>query len=123
RPSKAWPPRSRGPGAGTCRSPSRRWTWMARRAEWWTADLLDASDNRLGRLLRIRGGSLEWSIFRSVKGSGSLELTADPSAAIQPLWLGADRVGIRHHLGDPDGDHFTRNFGIWIATRPSRDHE
>ena len=96
---------------------------MARRAEWWTADLLDASDNRLGRLLRVRGGSLEWSIFRSVKGSGSLDLTADPSAAIQPLWLGADRVRIEHHAGDPDGDHVTSPFGIWIATRPSREYD
>lgn len=96
---------------------------MARRAEWWTADLLDASDNRLGRLLRIRGGSLEWSIFRSVKGSGSLELTADPSAAIQSSWLGADRVRIEHHAGDPDGDYATRPFGIWIATRPSREYD
>lgn len=96
---------------------------MARRAEWWTADLLDASDNRLGRLLRIRGGSLEWSIFRSVKGSGLLDLTADPPADIQPSWLGADRVRIEHHAGNPDGDYATRPFGIWIATRPSREHD
>jgi len=82
-------------------------------AEWWSVDLLDANDYSKGKLGTVRSGSLEWSTFRSVQGSGSLELAESPE--LTPNWL-ADRVRIWHH----DGDTAT-SYGVYLATRPGRE--
>ena len=79
-------------------------------AEWWTVDLLDSSDYQLAELGRVRSGSLEWSTFRAVQGSGSLELTNDPT--VEPRWL-SDRVKVWHHV-----DETRSPFGVWMVTKP-----
>ena len=79
-------------------------------AEWWSVELLNQDDYSMGILGRVRSGSLEWSTFRAVQGSGSLALTE--GGDLTPHWL-SDRVAIWHH----DGDTRTQ-FGVWLVTKP-----
>lgn len=84
-------------------------------AEWWQVDLLDRLDRMKATLTgddeglpRVRGGRLEWSQFRAVPGSGTLELTSEPST---PVDLMTDRLRITHHAGD-----VATPFGIWLLS-------
>lgn len=80
-------------------------------AEWWSADLLDLSDAPVGSLPGVRGGRLEWSIFRAVWGLGTLYWTEPADASID--WL-SSRVQIWHHRGDQ-----RRSMGVWIPAVPA----
>lgn len=84
-------------------------------AEWWTVDLLDAADYKLDTISRVRGGKLDWSIFRAVWGSGTLDMTASTSG-VQPNWL-SDRVKVWHHVDGRD----PRPYGIWLPKKPGRE--
>lgn len=83
--------------------------------EWWSAELLDKRDFAKGDLPQVRGGTLNWSAFRSVPGEGSVEVTLDPELPID--WL-ADRIRLTHHLGDRE-----RAFGTWLISAPERHHK
>ena len=54
------------------------------------ARVLDQSDTEIAPLPTVRGGSLDWSIFRQVSGQGSIEFTRGDFA----LDFIRDRVGI-----------------------------
>lgn len=79
-------------------------------AEWWSVDLLDRQDRKKVTLSRIRGGSLDWSIFRAVPGAGSIELTAQPDVDID--WLN-DRFRIWWHRGS-----HVQSMGIYLGQIP-----
>jgi hypothetical protein len=82
--------------------------------EWWTAELLTVQGHAKGVELDVRGGSLQWSAFRSVRGTGSLDITLPPGLEID--WL-TDRVRITHHHGD-----IVRPHGVWLISAPERSH-
>lgn len=86
-------------------------------SEQWHVELLDRQDRPLGALGRVRSLSLEWSIFRSVEGSGTLEVTHDPGVARPPDWR-SDRIRISH----TDGRGVRRPLGVWVAALPRRSH-
>lgn len=79
----------------------------------WLVERLDRRGYLLGRLPRVRGGSLSWSIFKAVPGSGSIELTRTPGTGID--WLN-DRIRITHL----DGDKRTA-MGVWLISMPGWD--
>lgn len=81
-------------------------------AQWWSAELLDSRGMVKSTLPTVRGGRLEWSQFRSVGGTGSIDITLDST----PIdWL-SDRIRILHH----DGETVTP-WGDWIMTAPTRE--
>lgn len=86
-------------------------------AEGWSADLLDSQDRALCSLRRVTGGSLDWSIFRTVQGQGSLDIV-EGGTTVEPNWL-SDRVKLWH----TGRDGVRRPMGVWLVTRPSRRHE
>lgn len=83
-------------------------------AERWTVELLDMHGNARGVELQLRGGSLEWSTFRAVGGTGSIDITLDPRHPIS--WL-TDRIRISHHAGST-----LRPCGVWLIAAPERSH-
>lgn len=80
--------------------------------EGWRADLLDSDDNKLADLPRVKGGSLNWSIFRDIQGDGSLDIT-DGAVDVEPNWL-SHRVQLWH----TDRLGVERPFSIWLVTQP-----
>lgn len=78
--------------------------------ERWSAQLLDDADQVVGELPGVSDGSLEWSIFKPVAGSGSLTF-ADP-LDLDVTWMTA-RIRILHHLGDT-----ATPVGIWLPAIP-----
>lgn len=82
-------------------------------AEFWYAELINRRGYSKGRLGGVLSGSLDWSIFRSVEGSGSIEIDLDPGLDID--WM-SDRIRIIHHA--PGGEE-TR-WGTWMIAAPER---
>ncbi|MDO5091835.1 MAG: hypothetical protein Q4D79_00175 [Propionibacteriaceae bacterium] len=80
------------------------------RSDSWRLELLDRSGHAKGDLPTAVSGSLQWSIFRSVQGTGSVELTAAPGVEID--WL-RDRVRISHI-----GAGRTTPMGVWLISMP-----
>lgn len=78
----------------------------------WTVDLLDRHDRTKATLGRVRSGSLVWSIFRAVPGSGTLDLTR---GAEQIDWL-TDRVRVTHSDGQTETP-----MGVWLISMPGWD--
>ena len=83
------------------------------RSDSWRVELLDRKDRVKALLPRVRGGKLAWSIFKSVAGSGSIELTRTPAAGID--WLN-DRIRITHLAGDVETP-----MGVWLISVPGWD--
>lgn len=80
-------------------------------SERWIAELLDARLNSLGELPRVRGGSLDWSIFRDVIGAGQLQLTRAPepdidwlSCRVRIWWEHGQRIAVGTYLPAIPGD-------------------
>lgn len=80
------------------------------RSDSWRLELLDRSGHSKGDLPTVASGSLQWSIFRSVQGTGSVELTATPDVEID--WLN-DRIRISHI-----GAGRTTPMGVWLISMP-----
>lgn len=83
--------------------------------EGWRFDLLNRDGQTVGELSNAVGGSLEWSIFRGVPGSGTLTLDNPdrPVGGRTPNWL-TDRIRATALL---DGVEYP--LGVWLVTRPS----
>ena len=73
-------------------------------AETWRLELLDAHERYKADLGQVVGGTLQWSAFRAVQGSGSVQLTR--AVRIDPL---NDRVRIVHSL-----DGRETPMGVWM---------
>lgn len=84
-------------------------------AESWSAELLDSGDTLIGSLPGVRGGRLEWSIFRAVWGTGTIAWTEPADSNID--WLNS-RIKIWHHQGS-----HRRPMGVWIPAVPAYDHD
>lgn len=80
------------------------------RSDSWRIELLDRSGHTKGDLPGVASGSLQWSIFRSVQGTGSIELTATPDIEID--WLN-DRIRISHI-----GAGRVTPMGVWLISMP-----
>ena len=80
------------------------------RRDLWRVELLDDQDRTRRILDGVTGGSLEWSIFSSVSGSGQIGLDGDQSID----WL-RDRIRITH----VDGERVTP-LGVWLISMPGR---
>ena len=77
--------------------------------------LLDRNDRQKAGELRLQNGSLEWSIFRSVQGTGSIDLTSGSVPQID--WM-HDRVRITYHGRGGDIP-----FGVWLVSTTGWDTE
>lgn len=78
--------------------------------EYWTAEVLDSLDRELGLMPGVKSGSLSESIFKSVRGSGTIEFN-DLNEDID--WL-TSRVRIRHYRGETMTPK-----GIWLPAIPA----
>lgn len=85
------------------------------RSDVWEVGLLDRKERVKAHLPRARGGSLSWSIFKAVAGSGSIELTHDPEVPIS--WL-TDRVRVTHVNGAR-----RTPMGVWLISMPGWETE
>lgn len=83
-------------------------------AESWIITHLNRRDKAQGPLRGVRGGSLDWSIHKQVRGGGTLELT-DHGQRID--WLN-DRIRVTHMRdGEP------RHMGVFLPTVPTWEHD
>ena len=90
-------------------------------AEWWTVRVTDRRGVAVhggGELPQIKSGSLEWSIFKPVGGSGSLEFDEDAELDID--WY-SSWLQVRHH-SDESGTEQIRPFGLWMPVLRQWEH-
>lgn len=87
---------------------------MSRR-DTWQVDLLDRNDRTKTTRLQLTDGSLDWSIFRAVPGSGSITLTLNHEQDQGVDWL-HDRLRVTHHNGGQ-----RTPMGVWLLSVPGRD--
>lgn len=82
----------------------------------WRVSLLDTQDRELGRDFKIRGGSLSWSIFNAVAGTGQVEVTEKRDNPIDPDTVRFAVTRAVVEIADPPEPE---PFGIWIPVAPS----
>lgn len=91
--------------------------WTGPREERYEVEILDRSDRVLGTLDGVEGGSLEQSIYNTIRGTGTLDLTATAQTVD---WLNV-RLRITYHMTTPHGE--TRwPLGVYLPATPQRIH-
>lgn len=81
-------------------------------------DLLDRSDAKIGELTSVTGGSVEWTAFTAVKGSGRLQVDDDGSDVD---WLNV-RIRPAVILEDVEGDQtWEYHVGVFVPAAPVED--
>ena len=81
----------------------------------WRVELLDRDGTLKQPLPRVKGGSLKWSIFRSVQGTGSINWDHDPGVEID--WF-HDQIRISHVTPQQ-----VTPLGVWTITMPGWEHD
>ncbi len=80
--------------------------WSARRAESFRADAI-TDDGQIIPLLSVAGGSMDWNVFRQVRGGGQITVVAPPDIN----WLTAKiRVSYDYLAGDVSGSQVLGTF-------------
>lgn len=77
--------------------------------EWWSIDLLARDETNIEPFGRLSGGSLDWSVDRTIHGGGTLEVSQPPADVD---WLSC-RLRVQHHNGDQ-----VTPMGVWLPVWP-----
>lgn len=86
--------------------------------EYWQVDLLDSQDHAKGRFPQVAGGSLDWSIFKAIGGSGKIEFTDKPDFSVN--WF-TDRLAITHV--NESAAQPIQPMGIWLFAKPEKNYK
>lgn len=86
--------------------------------EYWKIDLLDNQDHAKASFPQVSNGSLDWSIFKSIAGSGKVEFTEKPDFVIN--WF-TDRMRITHV--NESAAQPIQPMGIWLFAKPEKNYK
>lgn len=86
--------------------------------EYWEVHLLNNHDHRKFKFPQVSSGSLDWSIFKAIGGSGKIEFTEQPDFEIN--WF-RDRLSITHV--NESAAQPVQPMGIWLFAKPERNYK